>query len=68
MSFTLAKAKHIAKANINGMRKYSLPLVRGATKSYGKGHENKESKRIRSNNAVYHSGLQGEQKSPEIIY
>lgn len=68
MSFMLAKAKHIAKANINGIRKYSLPLVGRATKSYGKGHGNKERKKIRSSNAVYHSGLQGDQKGPKIVY
>lgn len=68
MSFMLAKEKHIAKANIDGIRKYSPPLLGGATKFYNKGHENKERKRIRSSNAVYHSGLQGEQKASEIVY
>lgn len=37
MSLTLFKANYVAKANISGARKYSLPLVGGATKSYGKG-------------------------------
>ena len=68
MPLTLAKANQMAKANINGARKYSLPLVGGATKSYGKGHECKERKRIESNDSVYHMGLQGDQNVPKIVF
>lgn len=42
LSLTLAKANHMAKANISEARKYSLHLVGVATKSYGKACEYRE--------------------------
>lgn len=55
----MVKTNYMAKANITGVRKYFLPLVGGAAKSYGKRHEYREERRIRGNYIVYSSGLQG---------